>query len=39
MFTDAELEIFSDFLGGFLLLLVVLYHYVNAKCKTNSKTK
>uniref|UniRef100_A0A1B0AAS0 Uncharacterized protein n=1 Tax=Glossina pallidipes TaxID=7398 RepID=A0A1B0AAS0_GLOPL len=39
MLTDAQLAVFSNFIGVFLLLLVVLYHYVNASCKTNLKTK
>ncbi|XP_073845995.1 dolichyl-diphosphooligosaccharide--protein glycosyltransferase subunit 4 [Musca autumnalis] len=41
MITDVQLAIFSNVLGVFLFLLVVLYHYINANssCKSVSKNK
>ncbi|KAI9577407.1 hypothetical protein GQX74_013650 [Glossina fuscipes] len=35
MITDVQLAIFSNFLGVFLFLLVVLYHYINANSNAN----
>uniref|UniRef100_A0A1B0AF93 Dolichyl-diphosphooligosaccharide--protein glycosyltransferase subunit 4 n=1 Tax=Glossina pallidipes TaxID=7398 RepID=A0A1B0AF93_GLOPL len=39
MITDVQLAIFSNFLGVFLFLLVVLYHYINANSNAKSTEK
>ncbi|XP_075166481.1 dolichyl-diphosphooligosaccharide--protein glycosyltransferase subunit 4 [Haematobia irritans] len=35
MISDVQLAIFSNVLGVFLFLLVVLYHYINANSSNN----